>query len=77
MPLQLDLQKQDLDSELAKVQNPNIQYYFINGKMYIYNKKLDIVNRYIRTGSVWCYNMKTQLGPNETINDYLCKQRLN
>jgi CMP-N-acetylneuraminic acid synthetase len=58
-------------------QNPNIQYYFINGKMYIYNKKLDIVNRYIRTGSVWCYNMKTQLGPNETINDYLCKQRLN
>ena len=52
--------------------NPNRKYYFQGNKMFI--QIGNTVNRFIRTGSVWCYNTKTVLKPGETINDYLCSQ---
>jgi len=52
--------------------NPNRQYYFQGNKMFI--KIGNIVYRFIKTGSVWCYNTKTVLKPGETINKYLCSQ---
>ena len=53
--------------------NPNRQYYFQGNKMFI-KIGADIVIKFIKTGSIWCYNTKTVLKPGETINDYLCSQ---
>jgi hypothetical protein len=52
--------------------NPNRQYYFQGNKMFI--KIGNTVTRFIKTGSVWCYNTKTVLKPGETINQFLCSQ---
>jgi hypothetical protein len=54
--------------------NPNRQYYFQGNKMFI--KIGNTVTRFIKTGSIWCYNTKTVLKPGETINQYLCSQIL-
>jgi hypothetical protein len=54
--------------------NPNRQYYFQGNKMFI--KIRNDVIKFIKTGSVWCYNTKTALKPGQTINDYLCLEIL-
>jgi len=51
--------------------NPNVKYYFLDGKMYI--QKGNILSRYIRTGSVWCYNKEIILSDGETATDYFCR----
>ena len=38
------------------LQNPNKRYYFQDNKMYI--NEGNILYKYIRTGSVWCFSKK-------------------